>query len=147
MKRNQKLNHCQICTAMQNTKTGQEKCFKGLRGKEKVQTTTKYNVMHRLEQVPKVYCKNRLRVNGSKSKSAYQDKVLCKTAITLQHQNFVLLSKHIAIVKISCRFPKVEDAQGPGSVSLEKQIPSQQKINIPSYFWGSKIKIKNIYQT
>ena len=49
--------------------------------KVKVQTTTKYIVMHRLEQVPKG--KNRVRVNGSKFKSSYWDKVLCKAVITL----------------------------------------------------------------
>ena len=37
--------------------------------KVKVQTTTKYIVMYRLEQVPKG--KNRVRVNGSKFKSFY----------------------------------------------------------------------------
>ena len=35
MKRNQKRNHCKNCTTMQNTKKGQEKCCKWLRGKGK----------------------------------------------------------------------------------------------------------------
>ena len=39
--------------------------------KEKVQTPTKYNVMHRPEQPPKSPMQNRLRVNPSKSKNAY----------------------------------------------------------------------------
>ena len=39
--------------------------------------------MHRLQQVSKD--QNKLRVNGSKFKNAYEDKVLSKTAITLQH--------------------------------------------------------------
>ena len=32
VKRNQNLDHCKNCTAMQNTKKGQEKCCKWLRG-------------------------------------------------------------------------------------------------------------------
>ena len=35
MKSNQKHNHCKNFTAMQNTKKGQEKCCKWLRGKDK----------------------------------------------------------------------------------------------------------------
>ena len=62
--------------------------------------------------------------------------VLYKSATTLQHCNFVLLSKH---VKISCRFSKVEDTQGP-SVSLEILFSIFNKLNIYSYLWDSKIK-------
>ena len=35
MKRNQKPNHCKNCTAMQNSKKGQERYCKWLRGKGK----------------------------------------------------------------------------------------------------------------
>ena len=42
MKRNQKLPHCKNCTAMQNTKKGQEKFCKWLRGKGK--STNHYKV-------------------------------------------------------------------------------------------------------
>ena len=49
--------------------------------KAKVQTTTKCIVMHKLEQVPKG--KNGVKVNDSKFKNSYWDKVLCKTVITL----------------------------------------------------------------
>ena len=42
MKRNQKLRHCKNCTAMHNTKKGQEKCSKWLRGKGK--STNHYKV-------------------------------------------------------------------------------------------------------
>ena len=38
----------------------------GWEAKAKVQTTTKYNVMYRLEQIPKGEVKNRLRVNRGK---------------------------------------------------------------------------------
>ena len=117
MKKNQKLNHCKTllqCTAIKNNKKGQEKCSNWLRGKRK-STNHKYKVMDRLQQVPKD--KNRFRVNGSKFKNAYYDKVLSKTAIKLQHFSIV-------IVKIYCGFFKVEDVQGP-CVPLEKQIPFQ----------------------
>ena len=62
---------------------------------------------------------------------------LYKSETTLQHCDFVLLSKHY--VKISCRFSKVEDAQGP-FVSLEIRISIFNKLNIYSYLWDSKIK-------
>ena len=50
MKRNQKPNHCKNCTAMQNTKKGQEKCCKWLRDKGK---STNHYIAQCDAQVPK----------------------------------------------------------------------------------------------
>ena len=44
MKRNQKPNHCKNCTAMQNTKKGQERYCKWLRGKSKEKSTNRCKV-------------------------------------------------------------------------------------------------------
>ena len=87
MKRTQKIDHCENCNAMQSTKKGQKKCCKWLRGKE-TNHSTKNNVTHRLQQIPKG--KNRPRGNDSKFKNAYQGKVLSKTPITLQHLCIVI---------------------------------------------------------
>ena len=59
------------CKALQYRalKKARKTVANGWEEKAKVQTTTKYNVMHRLQQVPKG--KNRLRVNGNKLKNAY----------------------------------------------------------------------------
>ena len=81
-----KPNHCKNCNAMQITE-GQEWYHKCLCGKGK--STNHYKVQcdakDRTYRYQKGQCKNRIRVNSGKSKSAYQDKVLSKTAITLQY--------------------------------------------------------------
>ena len=41
--------------------------------------------MHRLEQIPKGVVQKQNKGKWQHLKNAYQDKVLCKTAITLQH--------------------------------------------------------------
>ena len=62
-----------------------------------------------------------------------------KSAATLQHCDFVLLSKHIAIMwKSPVDFPKLKMLRV--LVYLEIQISIFNKLNIYSYLWDSKIK-------
>ena len=64
---------------------------------------------------------------------------LYKSATTLQHCDFVLLSKHIAIMwKSPVDFPKLKMLRV--LVYLEIQISIFNKLNIYSYLWDSKIK-------
>ena len=75
MKSNQKPNHWKNCTAMQNTKKGQERYCKSIRGKEK--STNHYKVQCDA-QVPKVAVQKE-----AKNKWHADQDMLCKTTITL----------------------------------------------------------------
>ena len=64
---------------------------------------------------------------------------LYKSATTLQHCDFLLLSKHIAIMwKSPVDFRKLK--MFGVLVSLEIEISTFNKLNIYSYLWDSKIK-------
>ena len=68
---------------MQNTKKGQEKCCKWLRGKGK--SRNHYKVKCDAQATAGTKKQKQAQGKWQKIQNVYQDKVLRKTAITLQH--------------------------------------------------------------
>ena len=101
-------NLCQNCTAMQNTERFEKWC-EWLRHKGRSTNHCKVYTIWCMgsNSYQMLWCKNRPRVKDSKCKML--TRFLYKTAATFQHYDFVLLSKHIAIMwRSPADFPKLK---------------------------------------